>query len=71
MQEAEAEQRRKIAQEQLLQKVREERRTQYIIYIAIGNVVVILLALVGWFFMRKFKARKEMLPEMQLNMPKK
>ncbi len=71
MQEAEAEQRRKIAQEQLLQKVREERRTQYIIYIAIGNVVVILLALVGWFFMSKFKARKEMLPEMQLNMPKK
>ncbi len=71
MQEAEAEQRRRVEQAEQLKQIREERRSQYLIYIVIGNFIVIILALLGWFLVKKLKARKEVLPEMQLNMPKK
>ena len=39
--------------------------------IGVGNVVMIILGLAVWFVMRKLGAKKEMMPEMQLEMPKK
>lgn len=40
------------------------------IIIAVGNVVAILLGLLIWFVVRKVKAKKKALPEMQLKAPK-
>lgn len=71
MREAELAQQRKIEQERLLVEAREAKRTRNIIYIVAGNLIVIILALIAWFIRGKIKARKEILPEMQLNMPKK
>lgn len=71
MQEEEAAKQRKIAQEKLIIQMREEARQRNIMYIAVGNVVVIVLVLVGWLVSRKLRASKEATPEMQLNMPKK
>jgi FlaG/FlaF family flagellin (archaellin) len=51
--------------------MREEKKTQGMIMIAIGNVVVILIALIAWFVIGKLRARKQAVPEMQLEMPKK
>ncbi len=71
MREAELDQKRKLEQERLLIEVREEKRVKNLIYIVVGNIVILLLAFVAWFIRGKIKARKEILPEMQLNMPKK
>ncbi len=71
MREAELEQKRKLEQERLMLEVREEKRIKNIIYIVVGNVVILILVFIGWFIRGKIKARKEILPEMQLNMPKK
>ncbi|WP_047460160.1 TIGR03503 family protein [Vibrio fluvialis] len=71
MQEEEAAKQRKIAQEKLMIQMREEARQRSIMYIAIGNVVVLVLVLIGWFIRRKLRASKEAIPEMQLNIPKK
>ncbi len=71
MREAELEQKRKIEQERLMIEVREEKRMMNIIYIVVGNLVILIVAFIAWFIRSKIKARKEILPEMQLNMPKK
>lgn len=68
--EALAEQRRIAAEKALIEK-REAERTRNMIIIGVGNVVAIILGLLIWFVMRKLKAKKQMLPEMQLQAPKK
>ncbi|MDN3609270.1 TIGR03503 family protein [Vibrio ostreicida] len=69
------EEERKLQQREMekmrLIQVREDKRTRSIILIAAGNVVMVILGLVAWFIRRKLRATKEMLPEMQLDMPKK
>ncbi|MFM2590726.1 TIGR03503 family protein [Vibrio sp. TBV020] len=64
------EQQRMLEEMQLLQ-MREEKKTRTMIIIGVGNVVVLILGLVIWFVMRKLKAKKQAMPEMQLEMPKK
>lgn len=67
--EAEAVQ-RKEEELRLLAQQREEARKMMFIYIGVGNVVVIILGLLGWMVLRKIKAKKALQPELQLNMPK-
>jgi uncharacterized protein (TIGR03503 family) len=71
LQEEERLKQQKIMEEMRLLEMREEKKTQGMIMIAIGNVVVILIALVAWFVIGKLRARKQAVPEMQLEMPKK
>ena len=65
-----AEEKRKLEEQAKLIEERAARRKTQMIYIGVGNVVALVLALVGWFIVRKFKRKKEVLPEMQLEMPK-
>ncbi|CAK3609008.1 exported hypothetical protein [Vibrio crassostreae] len=67
--EALAEQKR-IATELMILQKREDDRQLSMIIIAVGNVVAILLGLLIWFVVRKVKAKKKALPEMQLKAPK-
>lgn len=71
LQEEERLKQQKLMEELQLIKMREEQRTQSMIMIGVGNVVVILLGLIAWFVRGKLKAKKEAIPEMQLEMPKK
>ena len=71
LQEIERLKQQKLMEEMQLIKMREEKRTRSMIIIGVGNVVVVLIGLVVWFIRRKLKAKKEALPEMQLEMPKK
>lgn len=71
MQEEEAAQQRKIAQEKLIIQAREDARQRSMIYIIVGNIVAIVLVLVGWLIRRKMRAAKQEAPEMKLNVPKK
>lgn len=61
----------KLVEEQRIQEARDEQRKMSIAIIAIGNVVIVLVGLVVWFVMRKMKAKRAAIPEMQLEMPKK
>ncbi|WP_333918462.1 TIGR03503 family protein [Vibrio crassostreae] len=67
--EALAEQKR-IATELMILQKREDDKQRSMIIIAVGNVVAILLGLLIWFVVRKVKAKKKALPEMQLKAPK-
>ncbi|CAK1992912.1 TIGR03503 family protein [Vibrio crassostreae] len=67
--EALAEQKR-IATELMILQKREDDRQRSMIIIAVGNLVAILLGLLIWFVVRKVKAKKKALPEMQLKAPK-
>ncbi|KJY88551.1 glutamate synthase [Vibrio neptunius] len=71
LQEEERMMQQKLVEEMRLIQMREEKRTQTFIMIGVGNVVMIILGLAVWFVMRKLGAKKEMMPEMQLEMPKK
>ncbi|EEY98738.1 hypothetical protein VOA_002564 [Vibrio sp. RC586] len=71
IQEEEEALRLKKEQEQLMIQIREEQRSRNTMYIIIGNIVVLVLALVVWFVLRKIKMKKAAQPEMQLNLPKK
>lgn len=71
LQEEERLKQQKLMEEMRQIELREEKKTQGMIMIAIGNVVVIILALVAWFVIGKLRARKKAVPEMQLEMPKK
>lgn len=71
LQELERLKQQQLLEEQRLIEMREAQKTKAMIMIAVGNVVVILLALAVWFVMGKLRARKQALPEMQLNVPKK
>ncbi|USD31890.1 MULTISPECIES: TIGR03503 family protein [Vibrio] len=71
LQEEERMQQLKLMEEMRLIQMREEKRMRTYIIIGVGNIVMIILGLVVWFVMRKLRAKKEMMPEMQLEMPKK
>jgi uncharacterized protein (TIGR03503 family) len=71
MQAQELKEKKERAREAALLKERESERMWGIIYIIIGNLVVVILGLIGWFIYRKFKARSELQPKMQFDMPKK
>ncbi len=51
-------------------QAREEARSRHMMIIIIGNIVVLLLGAVAWFVMRKIRASRAKVPEMQLDMPK-
>lgn len=41
------------------------------IIIAIGNVIALILVILFWIIWSKFKAKRQAMPEMQLEVPKK
>ncbi|MBE3668267.1 TIGR03503 family protein [Vibrio navarrensis] len=69
--EAELAEQRRIEEEQRLLTQRAEDRKQGLIMIAVGNLVVIILGLIGWFVWSKSRAKRQAIPEMQLEVPKK
>lgn len=71
LQEQERIKQQKILEELQLIEMREAKRTRTMILIGVGNLVVLILGLGVWFVMRKLKASRQALPEMQLDMPKK
>ena len=71
IQEEEEALRLKQEQELLIIQMREEQRSRNMMYIIVGNIVVLILALAVWFVLRKIKMKKAAVPEMQLNMPPK
>lgn len=71
LQEEERIKQQKLLEEIQLKEMREAKRTRTMILIGVGNVVALILGIGVWFVMRKLKASKQALPEMQLDMPKK
>lgn len=69
LQEQAKEAQRKLEEEQALIAAREAKRSQMTIIIAVLNIVAIILGVIGWIVFKKIKAKKELAPEMQLNMP--
>jgi uncharacterized protein (TIGR03503 family) len=71
LQEEERIKQQKLLEEIQLKEMREAKRTRTMILIGVGNIVALILGIGVWFVMRKLKASKQALPEMQLDMPKK
>ena len=73
LQEEERLKQQKLMEEMRLLEMREEKRTKTMIMIAVANIVVILIGVAMYFGIGKLKLRpkKEEIPEMQLEMPKK
>ncbi|EHU4838386.1 TIGR03503 family protein [Vibrio parahaemolyticus] len=69
--EAELAEQRRIEMEKRMIAEREAERKRSIIIIAVGNVVMLLIAIVAWIVWRKLKAKRQAMPEMQLEVPKK
>ncbi|TBT56197.1 TIGR03503 family protein [Vibrio parahaemolyticus] len=69
--EAELAEQRRIEMEKRIIAEREAERKRSIIIIAVGNVVMLLIAIVAWIVWRKLKAKRQAMPEMQLEVPKK
>ncbi|AYF15957.1 TPA: TIGR03503 family protein [Vibrio parahaemolyticus] len=69
--EAELADQRRIEMEKRIIAEREAERKRSIIIIAVGNVVMLLIAIVAWIVWRKLKAKRQAMPEMQLEVPKK
>ncbi|MBM4801702.1 TIGR03503 family protein [Vibrio parahaemolyticus] len=69
--EAELAEQRRIEMEKRIIAEREAERKRSMIIIAIGNVVMLLIAIVAWIVWRKLKAKRQAMPEMQLEVPKK
>ncbi|EGQ8677308.1 TIGR03503 family protein [Vibrio parahaemolyticus] len=65
--EAELAEQRRIEMEKRI--IAERKRSMIII--AVGNVVMLLIAIVAWIVWRKLKAKRQAMPEMQLEVPKK
>ncbi|EGU40546.1 TIGR03503 family protein [Vibrio scophthalmi] len=66
----------RIKQAQRLEEIRikqerESQRNRSLMIIALGNIVIITLGLIVWLVMRKVKAKKAAIPEMQLEIPTK
>ncbi len=51
-------------------QAREDARQRNMLILIIGNLVALVLGILGWFVVRKIKASKAKVPEMQLDMPK-
>ncbi|EGQ9697853.1 TIGR03503 family protein [Vibrio parahaemolyticus] len=69
--EAELAEQRRIEMEKRIIAEREAERKLSMIIIAVGNVVMLLIAIVAWIVWRKLKAKRQAMPEMQLEVPKK
>ncbi|EME0094014.1 TIGR03503 family protein [Vibrio parahaemolyticus] len=69
--EAELAEQRRIEMEKRIIAEREAERKRSMIIIAVGNVVMLLIAIVVWIVWRKLKAKRQAMPEMQLEVPKK
>ncbi|EHH1097627.1 TIGR03503 family protein [Vibrio parahaemolyticus] len=69
--EAELAEQRRIEMEKRIIAEREAERKRSMIIIAVGNVVMLLIAIVAWVVWRKLKAKRQAMPEMQLEVPKK
>ncbi len=69
--EAELAEQRRIEMDKRIIAEREAERKRSMIIIAVGNVVMLLIAIVAWIVWRKLKAKRQAMPEMQLEVPKK
>ncbi|KFE95056.1 glutamate synthase [Vibrio parahaemolyticus] len=69
--EAELAEQRRIEMKKRIIAEREAERKRSMIIIAVGNVVMLLIAIVAWIVWRKLKAKRQAMPEMQLEVPKK
>ncbi|MBE4137276.1 TIGR03503 family protein [Vibrio parahaemolyticus] len=69
--EAELAEQRRIEMEKRIIAESEAERKRSMIIIAVGNVVMLLIAIVAWIVWRKLKAKRQAMPEMQLEVPKK
>ncbi len=69
--EAELAEQRRIEMEKRIIAEREAERKRSMIIIGVGNVVMLLIAIVAWIVWRKLKAKRQAMPEMQLEVPKK
>ncbi|TOI24005.1 TIGR03503 family protein [Vibrio parahaemolyticus] len=69
--EAELAEQRRIEMEKRIIAEREAERKRSMIIIAVGNVVMLLITIVAWIVWRKLKAKRQAMPEMQLEVPKK
>ncbi|CAI2320055.1 TIGR03503 family protein [Vibrio parahaemolyticus] len=69
--EAELAEQRRIEMGKRIIAEREAERKRSMIIIAVGNVVMLLIAIVAWIVWRKLKAKRQAMPEMQLEVPKK
>ncbi|ENK2263404.1 TPA: TIGR03503 family protein [Vibrio parahaemolyticus] len=69
--EAELAEQRRIEMEKRIIAEREAERKRSMIIIAVGNVVMLLIAIVAWIVWRKLKTKRQAMPEMQLEVPKK
>ncbi|WP_029796246.1 TIGR03503 family protein, partial [Vibrio parahaemolyticus] len=67
--EAELAEQRRIEMEKRIIAEREAERKRSMIIIAVGNVVMLLIAIVAWIVWRKLKAKRQAMPEMQLEVP--
>jgi uncharacterized protein (TIGR03503 family) len=70
LQELERQEQLKRQQEQHLMAHRAEVRKRAVIWVTVGNIAVIVIGLLTWFLLRRRKAKKAELPEMQLDLPK-
>lgn len=69
--EAQLAEQRRIEMEKRIIAEREAKRQRNMIIIAVGNVVALILVLLLWLVWSKLKAKRESIPEMQLELPKK
>ncbi|TOP92984.1 TIGR03503 family protein [Vibrio parahaemolyticus] len=69
--EAELAEQGRIEMEKRIIAEREAERKRSMIIIAVGNVVMLLIAIVAWIVWRKLKAKRQAMPEMQLEVSKK
>ncbi|MFN1531553.1 TIGR03503 family protein [Vibrio jasicida] len=69
--EAELAEQRRIEMEKRIIAEREAERKRSMIIIAIGNVIALILVILFWIIWSKLKAKRQAMPEMQLEVPKK
>ncbi|EOY4664600.1 TIGR03503 family protein [Vibrio alginolyticus] len=69
--EAELAEQRRIEMEKQIIAEREAERKRSMIIIAVGNLIMLLIVIIGWIVWRKIKAKRDAMPEMQLEVPKK
>ncbi len=62
---------RRLKEQAIREKEREDERFKGMMIIMIGNIIVIILGLVIWFIIRKIRMKKAQIPEMQLSIPPK
>ncbi|AQM69191.1 hypothetical protein Vca1114GL_02759 [Vibrio campbellii] len=69
--EAEIAEQRRIEMEKRIIAEREAERKRSMIIIAIGNVIALILVILFWIIWSTLKAKRQAMPEMQLEVPKK